>query len=55
MKKYNRPIAKSHKAQMRPFAIDIHSDIGDNEQYTNSVELEMDQQLPTLNKNIWGE
>ena len=55
MKKYSQPIVKSRSMQMQPFAIDIHSGMGDKEQYTNTVELEADQQLPTLNKNIWGD
>ena len=55
MKKYIRPNAKSRKAHMRPFAIDIHSGMGDKEQYTNPAELETEQQFPAMSKNIWGE
>lgn len=55
MKKYSQPIVKSCKVQMRPFAIDIHSDTGNKEEYANTAELEADQQFPTLSKNIWGE
>lgn len=55
MKKYSQPTAKSCKVPMRPFAIDIHSNIGDKEEYANTVELDADQQLPALSKNIWGE
>jgi hypothetical protein len=55
MKKYSQPTIKSSRIQMRPFAIDIHSGIGNKEEYANTQEMEADQQLPTLSKNIWGE
>ena len=55
MKKYSQPTVKNCRIQMRPFAIDIHSGIGNKEEYANTLELEADQQLPTLSKNIWGE
>ena len=55
MKKYIRPFAKSRKANMNPFAIEIHSDMGDKEQYSNTIEFEGEQQLPTPSKNIWGD
>ncbi len=55
MKKYSQPTIKSSRIQMRTFAIDIHSGIGNKEEYANTQEMEADQQLPTLSKNIWGE
>ncbi len=54
MKKYIRPLSKSRIAPTQPFAIDIHSNVGEKEQYSNLQEFEDMSPLPTI-KNIWGD
>ena len=55
MKKYIQPIAKRRITPMQPFAIDLHSGIGDKEQYSNRQDFEEELPLPSMSKNIWGE
>ncbi|MBP5388166.1 MAG: hypothetical protein J6Y97_12375 [Prevotella sp.] len=55
MKKYIQPIAKSRITQMQPFVIDIHSHVGEKEQYSNRQEFEEELSLPSMSKSIWND
>jgi hypothetical protein len=54
MKTYNKPQTKFRKAFTEPYALDIHTGVGESEQLGNEARFEDDATIGSQ-KSVWDE
>lgn len=54
MKRYIQPNIKNSKTLTQPFALDLHSGMGDNEQLQNESTFDEDAIEPAISHSVWS-